>query len=71
MLSAVAVEVPQRRVPAKGDTMAQPVPGWSRRCPETLEADVHNTSLPRTQENPADLPCTAPHRATERRSQWP
>ena len=68
MLSTVAVEVPQRRAPANGDTMAQPVPGCFHRCRETLEAEGHNPSLPRTRENPADLPRTAPHRDTERRS---
>jgi len=68
MLRTVPVEVPQRRVPANGDNMAQPVAGWFRRCPETLEADVHNTSLPRSRKNPADLRRTAPHPDTERRS---
>ena len=66
MLSTVAVEVPQRRVPANGDTIAQAVPRWFHRCPETLEVDVHGTSLPRTGEIAADLPRTAPHRDTER-----
>ena len=66
MLSTVTVEVPQRRVPANGDTMAQAVPGWFHWCPETLEVVVHAPSLPRTGEIAADLPCPAPHRDTER-----
>jgi hypothetical protein len=66
MLSTVAVEVPQRRVPANGDTMAQPVPGWFHRCPETLEADGHDTSLPRAGENATDLSRPGPHRDSER-----
>jgi hypothetical protein len=66
MFSTVAVEVPQRRVPAKGDTMAQAVRRWFQRCPETLEVDVHGTSLPRTGEIAADLQRTAAHPDAER-----
>jgi|1185.fasta_scaffold86255_3 hypothetical protein len=66
MLSTVAVEVPQRRVPVNGDTVAQEEARWFRRYRETSEIDAHGTSLPRTGEIAADLPRTAPHRGTER-----
>jgi hypothetical protein len=63
MLSTVAVEVAQRRIPADGDTRARPVSGWSYRCPETLGVDVQ---LPRRAENAAGLPCPAARRNSER-----
>jgi hypothetical protein len=66
MFSTVAVEVAQGMVPADGDTMARPVPGWFHRCPETLEVEVDDTSLPHAGENAADLPRPAPHRDSER-----
>jgi hypothetical protein len=66
MLSTVAVEVAQRGVPADRDRIARPVPGWFHPCPETLEADVHDTSLPRAGENAADLSRPGPHRDSGR-----
>jgi hypothetical protein len=68
MLSTVAVEATQRGVPADRDRIARPVLGWFHRAPETLGADVHDTSLPRAGENAADLPRPGAHRASGRRS---
>jgi hypothetical protein len=62
MLSTVAVEVAQQGVEANPDRIAPPVLGGFQRCPETLEADGHDTSLPRAGENVADLSGPGSHR---------
>jgi hypothetical protein len=66
MLNTVAVEVIQQGVPANRDGIARPVRGGFHRCPETLEADGHDTSLPRARENATDLLRLRPHRDSER-----
>ena len=66
MLSTVAVEIVQRGVPADRDRIARPVLEGFHRCPETLEADGHDTSLPRAGENPADLSRPGPHHGSGR-----
>ncbi len=66
MLNTVDVEVAQRGLPADRDRVARPVPGWSHRCPEPLEADVHDTSLPRAGETAADFSRPVPHRDSKR-----
>lgn len=71
MLSTVAVEVAQRKVPTARDMMARRVSGWFPLFPETLEARGHDTAVPRTGENASDLPRSAPYRSSERRSLWP
>jgi hypothetical protein len=66
MLNTVAVEVNQRGVPANRDRIARPVRGGFHRCAEILEADGHDTSLPRVAENATDLSRPGPHRDSER-----
>ena len=64
--STVAVEVAQRGVQADRDRIARPVLGEFHRCPETLEADGQDTSLPRPGENAADLSRPGPHHGSGR-----
>jgi hypothetical protein len=66
MLHTVAVEVVQPGVPANRDRTARPVRGGFHRCAETLEADGHDTSLPRAGGNATDLSGPGPHRHSER-----
>jgi hypothetical protein len=66
MLNTVAVEVIQQRVPVNRDSIARPVRGGFHRCPETLEADEHDTSLPSAGENATDLSRPRPHCDSER-----
>jgi hypothetical protein len=62
MLSTVAVDIVQRGVRADRDRIARPVLEGFHRRPETLEADGHDTSLPRAGESAADLSRPGPHR---------
>ena len=62
MLDTVAVEVIQQGVPANRNRISRPVRGGFHRCAETLEADGHDTSLPRAGENVADLSGPGSHR---------
>jgi hypothetical protein len=66
MLNTVAVEVVQQGVPANRDRIARTVRGGFHRCPETPEADGHDTSLPRAGENATHLSRPGPHRDSER-----
>jgi hypothetical protein len=66
MPNTVAVEVIQQGVPANRDSIARPVRGGFHRCLETLEADGHDTSLPRAGENATDLSRPGPHCDSER-----
>lgn len=66
MLNTVAVEVVQRGVPANRDRMARAVRGGRHRCPETLEADGHDTSLLRAGESATRLSRPGPYRDSER-----
>ena len=66
MPSTVAFEVVQRGVPADLDRIARPVRRGFHRCAETLEADGHDTSLPRAGENATDLARPGPHCDSER-----
>jgi len=63
MLNTVAVEVVQQRVPGNRDRTARPVRGGLHRCAEALEADGHDTSLPRAGGN---VSRPGPHRDSER-----
>jgi hypothetical protein len=66
MLSTVAAELARQGLDANRDRIAWPVLRWFRRCPETFEADEHDTSLPRAGENAADLSRRGPHRGSGR-----
>jgi|tagenome__1003787_1003787.scaffolds.fasta_scaffold20971233_2 hypothetical protein len=66
MPSTVAVHVVHGGVPTNRDRITPPVLGWFHRCPETLEADGHDTSLPGADENAADFSRPGPHRESER-----
>jgi hypothetical protein len=67
MLRTVAVESVQRGVPADRDGITEPVLDVLHRCPETLEAHGHDTSLPRAGEDAAGLSPRGPHRGSGRR----
>jgi hypothetical protein len=66
MLNTVAVEVVQQGVPINRGMIARPVRRAFHRCAETLEADGHNTSLPRAGESATDLSRPGPQRDVER-----
>jgi hypothetical protein len=66
MLSTVAVDIVQRGVEADRDSIARPALEGFHRCPETLEADGHDTSLPPAEENAADLSRLGPRRDSGR-----
>jgi hypothetical protein len=66
MPRTVAVESVQRGVRADRDRITRPELQGFRRCPETPEADGHDTSLPRAGENAADPARPGPHRDSGR-----
>ena len=66
MLSTVAVDIVQRGVPADRERIGRPVLEGFHRCPETLECDGQDTSLPRAGGHAADLSRPGPHRDSRR-----
>jgi hypothetical protein len=66
MLSTVAVEIVQRGVEADRDRIARWALEGFHPCPETLEADGHDTSLSRAGENAADVSRRGPRRDSVR-----